>query len=282
MEFSKVIELFLVDGDPNKRWICELSNWTGKAFKIPRNMIQESRNRPELFSPGIYFLFGYDDENNRQLIYIGEAEKIIERLEQHLAKKDNWIETIAIVSKDSNLNKAHIKYLEFMFYSLAKESGRYSIDNKKAPTKSTISEADEAKLEEFIYNTKILVNALGHKVFEPITNPQNNNTEEQTIFSLSTDNGKAYMIITSDGFVLQKGSSIHINSASSLSIGIKKKIEQCRINKEIIDNILQKDKLFSSASSAAAFAVGYSVNGREAWRSNSGITLNEYESNKKS
>ena len=54
MAFGKVIKLFLLDGSPNKRWICELSNWTGVAYKIPRNMIKESESRDELSSPGIY------------------------------------------------------------------------------------------------------------------------------------------------------------------------------------------------------------------------------------
>ena len=56
MAFGKVIKLFLLDGSPNKRWICELSNWTGVAYKIPRNMVKESESRDELSSPGIYFL----------------------------------------------------------------------------------------------------------------------------------------------------------------------------------------------------------------------------------
>ena len=42
MAFGKVIKLFLVDGTPNGRWICELSNWTGIAYKIPRSKIKES------------------------------------------------------------------------------------------------------------------------------------------------------------------------------------------------------------------------------------------------
>ena len=77
MAFGKVIKLFLLDGSPNKRWICELSNWTGVAYKIPRNMIKESESRDELSSPGIYFLFGYDDDKEKPLIYVGEAENII-------------------------------------------------------------------------------------------------------------------------------------------------------------------------------------------------------------
>ncbi|MEG1788993.1 MAG: hypothetical protein RR268_07245, partial [Kiritimatiellia bacterium] len=34
MTFGKRIQLFLVDGTPNGRWICELSNWTGIAYKL--------------------------------------------------------------------------------------------------------------------------------------------------------------------------------------------------------------------------------------------------------
>ena len=128
-KFGKVIKLFLFDGNPNGRWKCELSNWTGIAYKIPRNMIKESENRKELSSPGIYFLFGYDENNDKPSIYIGEAENIIKRLKQHLDTKDFWNEVILFISKDTNLNKAHIKYLEYKFYSIAKNSRRYHIEN---------------------------------------------------------------------------------------------------------------------------------------------------------
>ena len=47
---------------------------------MPRNMVRESEKRSELASPGVYFLFGYDDIKDLPLIYIGEAEDIIKRL----------------------------------------------------------------------------------------------------------------------------------------------------------------------------------------------------------
>ena len=261
MIFGKRIQLFLVDGTPNGRWICELSNWTGIAYKLPRNMTKESEKRCELASPGVYFLFGYDDMKDRPLIYIGEAEDIIKRLKQHLDRKDNWYEAIAFISKDSNLNKAHIKYLENRFYILAKECDRYSIDNSNVPTKSSVSEAEQAELEEFIYNAKILINALGHKAFESYSEEQPNKCGENPIFSVSAGSGKAYGIRTADGFVLLKDSSIHEVSSDSLNIGIKKKVEQSRASGEIKDGILQNDKLFSSSSAAAAYATGYSISG---------------------
>lgn len=221
MTFGKVIKLFLVDGTPNKRWICELSNWTGIAYKLPRNMVKESDKRPELTSPGVYFLFGYDDTKDRPLIYIGEAENIIKRLKQHLEQKDNWNEAIAIISKDTNLNKAHIKYLENQFYCIAKDCDRYTVDNSNIPTKSTVSEAEEAELEEFIHNSKILVNALGHKAFEKLSDIQSSEQEKAPIFSVSAGSGKAFGAQTSDGFVLLKGSSIHELSSESLKVTSK-------------------------------------------------------------
>ncbi len=281
MNFGKVIKLFLLDGSPNKRWICELSNWTGLAYKIPRNMVKESETRTELSSPGIYFLFGYDDSKEKPLIYVGEAENIIKRLKEHLAKKDNWNEVIVFISKDDNLNKAHIKYLEHEFYEIAKESGRYSIDNSNIPTKSTVSEADQAELEEFIYNAKILVNALGHKVFEILSDGTEQNQSTTNTFQLSVGSGKAYCVQTSDGFVLLKGSTIHKDAADSLNVGIKKKVEQCRTNGEIVNDILQVDKVFTSSSSAAAFAAGYSISGPQQWKTENGETLKSFETKNK-
>jgi hypothetical protein len=61
--FSKTIKLFLLDGDPNKRMSCELSNWVGKAYKIPRSLIKESDDRAVLKNIGVYFLFGKDPNN---------------------------------------------------------------------------------------------------------------------------------------------------------------------------------------------------------------------------
>ncbi len=280
MAFGKVIKLFLMDGTPNGRWICELSNWTGVAYKIPRSMIKESENRKELASPGVYFLFGYDEAADKPLIYIGEAEDIIKRLKQHLDKKDNWNEAIAFISKDSNLNKAHIKYLENAFFTTAKECGRYAIDNSNTPTKSAVSESEQAELEEFIHNAKILVNALGHKAFEKYAENQSKQAENNTIFSVPVGGGKAYGMPTADGFVLLKGSAIHKAAADSLNIGIKKKVEQSRDNGEIVEGVLQNDKLFSSSSAAAAYAVGYSISGPQQWKTDSGKTLKSFETQK--
>ena len=118
MAHGKKITLFLMDGDPNGRWTCELSNWTGKAYKIPRTLLKECASRPDLKQAGVYFLLGRSDESGQPLAYIGEAENVFDRLCQHLEGKDFWNEVITFTSKDKNLNKAHVKYLENKLYYL--------------------------------------------------------------------------------------------------------------------------------------------------------------------
>lgn len=36
MAFSKTIQMYIFDGNPNGRIMCELSNWNGRVYKISR------------------------------------------------------------------------------------------------------------------------------------------------------------------------------------------------------------------------------------------------------
>ena len=83
MTFSKTIQMYIFDGNPNGRIMCELSNWNGRVYKISRNEIADFAKRTDAENTGVYFLFGKNDENN-DTIYIGEAEKMLTRLRQHL------------------------------------------------------------------------------------------------------------------------------------------------------------------------------------------------------
>ncbi|WP_132994991.1 GIY-YIG nuclease family protein [Sporanaerobacter acetigenes] len=273
-KFGKNIKLFLIDGDVNGRWICELSNWTGKAYKIPRNLVKECADREELQKSGVYFLFGMQ-EDGKPLIYIGESEVIYTRLLQHLTTKDYWNECIVFISKDEYLNKAHIKYLEHRFYSSAKEANRYVIKNDTVPTKSNVSEGEEAELEEFIYNAKILIGTLGHKAFEPVARTIDT---KETLFYFERkkgERGKGVGIPTSEGFVLFKGAFV----APDLLGSANQWVEDLR-NKhkdKIKNNITTEDILFSSPSAASAFLCGGSSNGLVEWKTADGIELKQMQ-----
>lgn len=284
MKFGKTIKIFLIDGDPNGRMSCELSNWTGKAYKIPRIKIKDCADREDLISTGVYLLFGKDDEGKDQ-VYIGEAETILKRLNQHLTQKDFWHETIVFISKDENLNKAHIKYLENRLHDIAKSAKRYKIENSITPTQSSISESDRAEMEEYIENIKMLVNTLGHKVFDE--KREFKPKQRQGQFYIKAARGAdAQGEPTSDGFLVLKGSKATATTVASMTqnfINLRNRLIEERV-------IIQKDDyyefpddyIFSSPSTAAAMVLGRNANGLTEWKLKDGTTLKEFESTEKS
>lgn len=282
--FGKTIKIFLLDGEPNGRMTCELSNWTGKALKIPRKKVKESFDRPELENTGIYILFGKSDKSEtKELAYIGEAEGIYKRLNQQLSAKDFWNEALVFISKDENLNKAHIKYLESRLHEIAVKVNRYDLENGNIPPRSTISESDQAEMEEFLDNIKVLVNALGFKIFEELRKDQSIEEQIKSTFYINAARGaNAKGQMTNEGFVVLKDSEI----ATSLTNSFPKNwisLRQGLIDDGIvipINNkfIFKEDYLFSSPSAAAAVVMGRSANGLTEWKLNDGRILKAVES----
>lgn len=282
MKFAKTIKIFLMDGDPSGRMTCELSNWTGKAYKIPRVTIKDCGDRDELRSTGVYLLFGKDADENDQ-VYIGEAEAVLKRLNQHLSGKDFWHEAIVFISKDENLNKAHIKYLENRLFELAKTVKRYKIENTVTPAQSSISESDQAEMEEFLDNIKLLVSTLGHKVFDEKRDMQKSWKTE--VFYIKAARGAdAEGQPTAEGFVVFKGSKAAFTTVNSCPTSVEK-MRQDVIDKGILTPlegtfVFTEDSIFSSPSTAAAVVLGRSANGLIEWKLQSGKTLKEFESSK--
>lgn len=284
MKFGKTIKIFLIDGDPNGRMSCELSNWTGKAYKIPRIKIKDCTDRDDLISTGVYLLFGKDEEGKDQ-VYIGEAETILKRLNQHLTQKDFWHETIVFISKDENLNKAHIKYLENRLHDIAKNANRYKIENSITPTQSSISESDRAEMEEYIEDIKMLVNTLGHKVFDEKREVKPKQSQE--LFYIKAARGAdAQGEPTSDGFLVFKGSKATGTTVASITqnfINLRNRlIEERAIVPKDDYYEFPDDYIFSSPSTAAAMVLGRNANGLTEWKLKDGTTLKEFESNDKS
>lgn len=274
---GKTIRQFLIDGQADGRWATELSNWTGKAYKIPRTYVNQCTDRDDLSNIGVYFLFGRNDETDEEQVYIGEAENIFNRLKQHLSEKDFWTECIVFISKDNNLNKAHIKYLENHLYILAKESKRYEVVNSNVPTEALISEMDRAEMDEFIDNMRLILGVLGHKILE--SSIKRKSDEKEILYILQDRSGiKASGKPISEGFAVLKGSKVADDVATSLSKSVIDK-RQVLFDKGIVDEnfTFTQDWAFTSPSLAAAIVVGYSINGRNAWKNKKGISLKEIE-----
>lgn len=279
MSFNKTIQMCIFDGNPNGRIMCELSNWNGRVYKISRNDLSEFSERADAEYTGVYFLLGKDEENN-DTVYVGEAEKMLVRLKQHLKDKNYWNDCVVVISKDNILNKAHVKFLENKFYNLANDANRATVINSTVPTCSSISEFDEAMLLEFIENSRLLVNTLGYKVFEKIDVTElGQGKNKKDIFYIKAARGAdASGMLVADGFIVLKNSKIANDTTPSTQeylIALREKL----LSKGIInkDYFFTADYLFSSPSLAAGVVMGRSANGRTEWKTSDNRMIKDIE-----
>lgn len=281
MAYGKSIELFLVNGTADSLITAELSNWNGKAIKIPRIEVAACK-RADITQAGVYFLFCKEDDGSDS-VYIGEAENVKERLVQHLrdyqSEKEKYYWSTAVIFIGRDLNKALIRYLENRFVEIAKSCKRYEVLTKNTYRNTVMKESQVAVMEEFVDNVKILINALGYKVLDPLLQTNNNTiiSEEEELF-INTGNAKAAGMITTEGFVVLKGSTVNEKTAAkSLSAAIRKFRDKIFAEGKVENLTITEDILFSSSSAAADFVLGYSVSGPRTWKTKDGRTLKEIE-----
>jgi len=276
--FNKTIQMCIFDGNPNGRIMCELSNWNGRVYKISRNDLSEFANRPDCEYTGVYFLFG-KNEDNKDTVYVGEAEKMLVRLKQHLKDPNYWNDCVVVISKDNILNKAHVKYLENKFYTLAVDAKRSSIINNTVPTCSSISEFDESMLTEFIENARLLVNTLGYKVFDKIDTSVVEKENSDIIFHIAAARGAdAKGLLVPDGFMVIKGSKIAKDTVPSMASNLVN-LRNIMLEKNIINQefVFVTDYIFTSPSLAAAIVMGRNANGRTEWKNINNKSIKDIE-----
>jgi hypothetical protein len=270
MSNGKVISLFLIDGKVDGVIACELSNWTGKGYRIPRNLLKTVAQRDDLRKTGVYFLVGYDPESDQPLVYVGETEEVYKRLTEH-QEKDFWFEALTFISKDENLNKAHIKFLEYTLHKEVMSIGRCKLDNANIPNCPAISEAEKAVMLEFAENLQVMAGALGFKFFEALVSK--NLTQFQDAYQIQAARGANAR--SSEGFVVLKGSKIADSVVQSSPPYVSRKRDDLMTDRSIIDLTLTKDVLFNSPSLAAAVVLGRSSNGLVEWKLKTGKTLKD-------
>src|SRR6266852_4253030 len=122
------IRIFVPDGDPEGVRLIDRMNWTGLGIAFPRSKWNEVRQRTEFVRAGVYVLVGYQ-EDVLPTIYIGQADGVRSRIENHYQNKDFWDWGIIFVSNSGGLNRAHVTWLEYSLVNRATATGRCRLDN---------------------------------------------------------------------------------------------------------------------------------------------------------
>ncbi len=277
---SATIKLFLPRGDAKSLRTAEISNWTGKAIAAPRTELDELLQREELDKAGIYILSGADPRSGSPRAYIGEAEVIRDRLKQHKSK-EFWVSAIVFVSKDENLTKAHVRYLESRLLVEAAQVDRFTLKQNQSGG-AKLPESDREDMEVFVSYMRQLLPVLGSDLLVPVAQPSATQQSGGTLFC-RMKGAEARGHRTPDGFVVLQDSTAVLQERQSAK---KWPYIVTLRNQLIADGSLdQKDGFyrftrdveFSSPSAAASVIEGGSANGLIEWRTKDGRVLKELD-----
>jgi Domain of unknown function (DUF4357) len=273
---------------------AEIPNWTGHVLVAPRIRIQEALLRPEAAKTGVYLLVG--EEAGRPIVYVGEGDSISDRVRKHAkdADKEFWERVCLITSKDVNLTKAHVRYLESRLVQTITESSRAKVMNGNEPSLKLLPEADVSDMEFFLGQLQILLPTVGMDFLRPVLSPQiatpRANVPDDPLpvtrvprltLKLSHRNGVDARAFDDDGeIVVLKG---------SLGTGLEFKVNQyAPLRQQLIDEgkveslpdggiRFLEDVPFSSPSAAAAVVNNRNSAGPREWRvEETGQTLGEW------
>lgn len=280
MSIGRSIRLFLVDGVPTGLLTAEIMNWTGHVLTGPRSKLSELIQRPECCRTGIYFLVGPNPDNTlKPLVYIGETDDVSGRLKQHnrpeeQGGKDFWEKVCLVTSKDQNLTKAHVKYLEAALIKNASDVGRCKLTNGTAHDYGNLPESDQTDMAFFHNQIRTILPVLGFdflRAEQTALSSTITRTIEMPIFQLTLARyGIKAQAKEIDGeFVVLKG-SLARNAWSGVDGGYQALFNQLCADKVLMptDDGLQQfttDYAFASPSAAAAVVSGRSANGRKTW-----------------
>ena len=290
---SKNINMFLMDGEVTGKIKCTLSNWTGVIYKIPRIKLGDLKSRDEMKQSGIYFLFGRDEDKQKDVTYIGQAttrkngEGVLLRIQEHTRDihADYFNDVIILTTQNNSFGPTEISYLENKFTQLAKEAGRYIVKNGNDPNPGNVTEEKESELDEIVENTLMIIGTLGYRVFVPMIKEvsQDLTDNHSTYLYLKRKTKKSNRVIeatcerTTEGFVVLEGSQVEIKDSPYLPASLKEMRQNLIASRVIQDGVLKEKQLFSSPSYAAAFLLGMQTNGRTDWKDQDGRTLKELE-----
>lgn len=271
------LTIFLADGTPDGLRIVEKSNWTGRGIVCPRSAFPNARSRDDFGRAGVYVLVGPPSETSLPQIYIGEGDPVRPRIESHAAKKDFWTTVIFFTSKDENLNKAHVQYLESRLVQLAAEAKRCELENENIPQAPSLSEADVAEVDGFLDEMLLCFPVIGISAFEK----PRQITPQSVRLRIGSKGISAQGYETGQGLVVLRGSEAALNQLPSIHPYM------AELRKVLLTNgilkpdgqklVFVQDYAFNSPSTAAGVIMGRPANGRIEWTTADGVTLKKLQ-----
>ncbi|MCC5876742.1 MAG: GIY-YIG nuclease family protein [Candidatus Sumerlaeia bacterium] len=269
------IKIFFPKGNPDGLKTVEKPNWTGLGVICPKALFPEEKKLDYFANPGVYVLTSSPSDSSASRIYIGEADKIVSRLEGHYRHKHFWTQGIFFVSMDKRLNKAHVKYLESKLIEIAKKINRCSLQNKEAPKPPNLSAPEIADMQNFLHEMLNIFPVLGINAFKE---PERGVSIVGTL-KLSSKGVIAMGEETGEGFTVYMGSQLVREDTPAIPEKVKIIRQELLTNGVIVDREsayeFTQDFSFTSPSLASSVILARASSGLKNWRNEKGQTLGE-------
>ncbi len=299
---GRSLKLYLVDGSPLGVITAELGASSVRATVASRTSLPELLSRGEAAKTGIYLLAGPDRElPGRDRIYVGEGDQVRTRLARHDADEnmDFFTRAIFVVSKDDNLTKAHVRYLESRLIGAIRAAGRASLHNATEPPVGGLPESEVSDMERILDEIEILLPVVGFDILRPAgrlaaapvrsqvgREPQPREVAEDEpespIFFAHINQAEARAIERAGEFVVLAGSTACAEIQTSLPSNLRDLREALIESQTLVPTDdgrtlrFERDASFGSPSAASSLIGGYSDSGPRTWRLPNGQSYREW------
>ena len=274
------VRIHLPTGLPGGLRVVEKSNWAGHGAMFSRAVYPAIRghNDFDFDRTGVYVLWeSPTDAGALPRVYIGEADPLRPRLDQHMAQKDFWTSGVAFSAKDYSLNKAHVRHLESLLIQRAKDLKRCRLENGNTPRPPSLSSADKTLADAYLRDMMLCLPVLGIDFFEssPAKSP-----EFETLY-VESSGVRAQGHEDASGFVVRGGSQVRKTETATIHRYMSTLRQELKGQGLLRDAgkvyEFSGDYTFSSPSTAAGVVLGRAANGRTIWKDARGRTLKELQ-----
>ncbi len=276
----KTIQIFLPQGDPRGIRVAEITTRIVQVIEVPRSLLRDFLAMPESGQVALYFLFGSDEADSKQNVYIGQTGDLQTRLKSHNKEKEFWERALVLISLTNSLTQTHALFLEWLCIQKAREAGRYADENNNSGSKPHTPAPLEADCMEIFDTGKTLLATLGYPIFSAVG--EATAKVKHRIYTLKGRDWNGRGIYTTEGFVVLKDSIARLGNVPSLEGTSDARFRQKLIDMGVMvikDNqlVFSQDHLFNSPSMAGLAITGRSTNGWTEWKTKDGRTLDEIE-----
>ncbi|MFI3902970.1 DUF4357 domain-containing protein [Ochrobactrum sp. S1502_03] len=279
--FGRVVKIFITGQDPRSLRTVELDNWTGVAITGQPEFFKRALQDEVLSRSCVYLLIRSGAEDDLPAIYVGESDDFSQRYTN--SKFPIAFDTFLIfTSKDDNLTRAHVKWLEEKLWAILKDnSGKALVANSNRPTGSNLPRADIATMQTYLRNMIYVLEALGYDLFSvqeritaspaPINQSEVSEIAPFDLYATlpNRKNEKAFLRYEDGAYTLKAGSKINARATDSLPLNVRKLREQLMADGGLISHgeylELTPDIPFSKPSPASSLVKGRSSTGYQDW-----------------